>query len=73
MACCRKVVRSLFTAENIRCFRRLMAFARQVRARGVFDTAQGVLRKAYEDGKKSVGDGRLGFMSEVKEELRVSV
>ncbi|CAB1116202.1 unnamed protein product [Ectocarpus sp. CCAP 1310/34] len=50
----------------------IVKFLLQVRARGVFDTAQGVLRKAYVDGKKSVGDGRLGFMSEVKEELRAT-
>eukprot|EP00903_Cladosiphon_okamuranus_P018178 g16724.t2 len=46
-------------------------FLLQVRSQGVFDTAQGVLRKAYDDGKKSVGDAHLGFMSEVKEELRI--
>lgn len=43
-----------------------------MRSIGVFDTAQSALRQAA-DRKQSVGESRLGFMSEVKKELDVSV
>ena len=56
---------------SLQFFNAFGVFFLQMRSAGVFDTAQSALRQAA-NRKQSVGESRLGFMSEVKKELEVS-